>query len=336
MRAFRASTRHARDHAGVVEAVVGVEHADAVRVPLGLDGLAVAEADRHVRDRRLTAETRLRLTGEVEEQRARRLQRLLHRHRRALLLEPHVLVRGAVGNRHAGAGRGPLRELGAVERRRARIGRRRCRAPHVRLALLAERGVDEVLGREVGRAAHAGLAPVLPRAGEAREQRRDVGRRGGARAGQARASDESALEFDEVGSRAPLLPLPVRALLRRAATTGRSCRCPAELEPVSSTSCRGCRVDGGLRVHRVGEQRREVGARRAADPAVTAVPGDADRAHLLLDRLDLRLDRGNAREGHPGLIGGSPGKVSELRQVGLLRPPARPWPSGAGARPGRR
>ena len=40
---------HPRDHAGVVEAIAGVEDADAVRVALGLDGLAVAEADRHVR-----------------------------------------------------------------------------------------------------------------------------------------------------------------------------------------------------------------------------------------------------------------------------------------------
>src|SRR3954447_25644471 len=102
---------HPRDHARVVEAVLGVEDADAVVVAAGLDGLAVAEAYRHVRDRWLAAETGLRLTGEVEQQRARGLQRLLHRHRRALLLEPGVLVCRAVGDRHAGSGRGPLGEL---------------------------------------------------------------------------------------------------------------------------------------------------------------------------------------------------------------------------------
>ena len=68
-----------------------------------------------MRDRRLTGETGLGLAGEVEEQRARCLQRLLHGHRRALLLQPDVLVRGAVGDRDAGAGRGPLREPRAVE-----------------------------------------------------------------------------------------------------------------------------------------------------------------------------------------------------------------------------
>src|SRR3954468_6179951 len=81
---------HPRDHARVVEAVLGVEDADAVDVAAGFDRLAVTEADRHVRARRLAAETGLRLTGEVEEQRARRLQCLLHRHGRALLLEPDV------------------------------------------------------------------------------------------------------------------------------------------------------------------------------------------------------------------------------------------------------
>ena len=50
---------------------------------------------------------------------------------------------------------------------------------------------------------------------------------------------------------------------------------------------------------------------------VAAVPGEPAAPHLLFDLLDLRLDRGDTREGHPGLIGGSRREVSGFTSCSL-------------------
>ena len=114
-----------------------------------------------------------RRAGEVEQQCAAGVQRLLDADRPALLLQLLVLQPRPVGHLDPRLVRRPLHQLRAVERGGVRVVETRLRAEDVPVAGLRERLPDEVLGGAATRGGHRDR-----RAGvHGRALRRGTGRR---------------------------------------------------------------------------------------------------------------------------------------------------------------
>ncbi len=141
----RGRGRHPGDGAGVVEPSFGRELVDPVAAAPGLDGAAVAQADGDVGRRGPSTGVR-GLLGEVEEQGTLGLQGLIDRHQLACVLQVEVLVHRTVRDLHADLVRGPLSQLGAVERVRVGVVEPGLGAEDVVVAALVLRDAREGLG----------------------------------------------------------------------------------------------------------------------------------------------------------------------------------------------